>query len=319
MSFPFLLVSWGCKALATDHILKESFGLKAVQVQEGWSRFLGVNLLASGYHLPANGQLGSGIYGPEGPINYTFNPDSGTQMIIGQVPSNQSLTNTRRTKEILQERSTEPHQLHYENMTGYSSLLLETGLDKSSTLFHDGFRCTVSYSSFCPSNDCVPYRLVAFSGFRDVAGEYAMATQLCGLVACPDADSVKSCSRQSLSNRTVNFLRSSFRLEGYFSSAQHVYPTATTNINLQLLPAGSIQLKVGLSRGGVTPISLLGDGSVDGAVLSDILAIGLYGRAYDKDPTNPVNTIGSSSPSLKSLFSTFTTFIVILLLRHVWG
>ena len=57
----------------------------AAQIQEGWSRFLGVHLLASGYHLPSNGQLGSGIFGPNGPINYTFSPDSGSLLVVGQV------------------------------------------------------------------------------------------------------------------------------------------------------------------------------------------------------------------------------------------
>ena len=62
--------------------------IPAVQKQEGWARFLGVNLLASNYHLPANGQIGSGIYGLSGAINYTSAPDSGTFLVIAQVQDN---------------------------------------------------------------------------------------------------------------------------------------------------------------------------------------------------------------------------------------
>ena len=52
------------------------------------ARSMSVNLLAANYHEPSQGALGSGIYGPNGPISYTADPASGTTLIIGQVVKN---------------------------------------------------------------------------------------------------------------------------------------------------------------------------------------------------------------------------------------
>ena len=251
----------------------------AAQIQEGWSRFLGIHLLASGYHLPDNGMLGSGVFGPLGPINYTFSPDSGSRMITGQVSS--SGQQERGPANVHQDRWLQPHGMLYENLTAYSNLLLETGQDRSVSLCHGDLCCTLSYSSSCPAADCAPYRFLAYSGFRTLGGGmYTVAIQVCGVVACGDAETVDSCARQTVGNRTVDFLQSSFRLAGNFSSAKEVYPTATTSGNLQLLPSGSLQLDVG-----PTVIELSGDRNAPmGSVLSDVLAIGLYGRAYELDP-----------------------------------
>lgn len=264
----------------------------AAQIQEGWSRFLGIHLLASGYHLPGNGMLGSGVFGPLGPINYTFSPDSGSRMITGLVPSSQTGVGDAPTLPLYQDRWMdrwmEPHGMLYENLTGYSSLLLENGQDQSVTLCHDELCCNLNYTSSCPSGDCAPYRLLAYSGFRTLGGGmYTVAIQLCGLVACGDAESVQSCARQSVGNRTVNFLQDSFHLEGNFSSAKEVYPTATTSTNLQLLPTGSLQLVTGFLQNGVTQVGLVGNGP-EGVILSDILAVGLYGRAYGLDPIRSI-------------------------------
>ena len=61
-------------------------------MQEGWSRFLGVTLLASNYYLPANGQIGSGIYNSAGAINFTASPDSSTRLVVARVGSNGNIT-----------------------------------------------------------------------------------------------------------------------------------------------------------------------------------------------------------------------------------
>jgi hypothetical protein len=61
-------------------------------MQEGWTRFLGGTLLASNYHLPANAQIGSGIYDAAGAINYTSSPDSGTRLVVAQVGGNEKST-----------------------------------------------------------------------------------------------------------------------------------------------------------------------------------------------------------------------------------
>ena len=263
--------------------------LPAVQIQEGWSRFLGVHLLASGYHLPSNGQLGSGVFGPNGPINYTFSPDSGSLLVIGQVGGGQvesiapstplevdlfiSLSFEKlvlRYFNFLQGRWMLPHGMLYENMTGYSSLELDIGIDRSVSLCHDNLCCQLSYSSSCPTGTCDHYKLIAYTGPRFLGGGmYTVSIQLCGVVACSDSN-IDSCARSSV-NRTIQF--DAFELGGNFSSAQQVYPTAITK-ELQLLPLESLQLV----------LDNVGSVALNAAqTLVDVLSIGLYGRAYSLD------------------------------------
>ena len=92
---------------------------------------------------------------------------------------------------------------------------------------------------------------------------------MCGVVACLDQN-VETCAKP-----TVNQIAQidALELAGNFSSAHQVYPTAITK-ELQLLSTGSLRLNI-YDGGGV--------GLTAAHSLSDTLAIGLYGRAYDKD------------------------------------
>ncbi len=93
--------------------------------------------------------------------------------------------------------------------------------------------------------------------------------QLCGVVACAN-ESVQSCAKPTVTQiAQINALE----LAGNFSSAHQVYPTCITK-ELQLLPVGNLQLNI--YDGGEV-------GLVASRSLSETLAIGLYGRAYDKD------------------------------------
>lgn len=93
--------------------------------------------------------------------------------------------------------------------------------------------------------------------------------QLCGVVACAD-QSVQSCAKPTVTQiAQINALE----LAGNFSSAHQVYPTVITK-ELQLLPVGSCELN--FYDGGEV-------GLVASRSLSETLAIGLYGRAYEKD------------------------------------
>lgn len=88
-------------------------------------------------------------------------------------------------------------------------------------------------------------------------------------MACAD-ESVQSCARSSASqNAEVKMLN----LAGNFTSAQQVYPLGIAK-NLELLPVSSFEQKC------------LSNGTCELTVsrrLSDMLAIGLYGRSFDKD------------------------------------
>jgi len=169
----------------------------------------------------------------------------------------------------------------YENITGYPSILLETGVEHSVTLCHSDLCCSLNYSSSC-SSDCdqIPnYRLVAYSGLRTLGGGmYTVGVQLCGVIACSDDLSIQNCVKPSVSNRTSLLTFDSFRLRGNFSSAQQIYPSATTGSNLQLLQDGELRLDVTKEENWWTTAAIQGK-----KALSDIVALGLYGRAYELD------------------------------------
>ncbi len=93
--------------------------------------------------------------------------------------------------------------------------------------------------------------------------------QLCGIVACADQN-VETCAIPTVTQLAQI---DALELVGNFSSAHQVYPTAITK-ELQLLPLGSLQLNI-IDGGAV--------GLTATRSLSDSLAIGLYGRAYDLD------------------------------------
>ena len=165
-----------------------------------------------------------------------------------------------------------PHGMLYENLTGYSSLELEIGIEKSASLCHEDLCCQVSYSSSCPEELCDHYKLLAYTGPRTLGGGmYTVSIQLCGVVGCSNS-SIESCARSTVNN-TVLF--DTLEMIGNFSSAQQVYPTAITK-ELKLLPFGSLQLNVDTAVAGSVALN-----SVQSLV--DVLAVGLYGRAYSKD------------------------------------
>ena len=158
----------------------------------------------------------------------------------------------------------------YENLTGYSSLELETGTGMSASLCHEDLCCQISYSSSCPGELCDHYKLLTYTGPRTLGGGmYTVSIQLCGVVVCSNS-SIESCARSTVNN-TVLF--DALHMAGNFSSALQVYPTAITK-DLQLLPFGSLELI--LDTAGSVALNSV-------QTLVDVLAVGLYGRAYSKD------------------------------------
>lgn len=167
-------------------------------MQEGWARFLGATLLASNYHLPVNGQIGSGIYDGSGVINYTSSPDSGTRLVVSQIGGNENSNlidfysnsvskSTVITFKIslsiqiffdenkisLKARWMEPHGMLYEDLTNYSNMELITGEAQTVSLCHDDLCCHLNYSIVCPQHTselCDQYRLFSYSGFRTLGG-----------------------------------------------------------------------------------------------------------------------------------------------------
>jgi len=247
--------------------------LTAVQVQESWARSLGVNLLASNYHLPRLGKLGSGIYGPNGHTIYTSDPASGTKLLIAQVSkdgddSALSAAEISTNQVFHKEGWQEPHYVLHENLTGYTSLEIGTGA-QDQILCHRDLCCHFNVSTSCAGDQrCDKYRLLAYGGTRFVGnGHYEIGVQLCGMVACsgPDADSCAHPDTQPAT--TIDYME----IRGNFT-ALTVLPTVLDK-DLLLPPNGHWNFD---ADGGAAVLTGL-------TPLKDVLCVGLYARDYEKD------------------------------------
>ena len=200
-----------------------------------------VNLLASGYHQPLGGQLGSGIYsGHFGALNYTFDPTSGTKLIISEIPiiPNEIKLVTDEAKKWIFEKteSREYHSFLQENLKNYSTIQLDMNGEGEETVCHNEFCCNLKYNPIITKlssnsifqNQTRNYRLVAFNGTRPVAQETSEFNwQVCGVVRCLN-DSIHSCTMRetNFEFNIVNF--DSFQLS---SSDFHLNQVMKPSLN----------------------------------------------------------------------------------------
>jgi len=246
--------------------------LAAVEVQESWARSLSVNLLASNYHLPSSGKLGSGIYGPDGFITYTSDPASGTKLLIVQVPKDGGDAVVIANKQISADNPPdgwrEPHYVLYENLTAYTSLVVATG-PQNRVLCHHNLCCHFNVSTSCQNDqNCDKYRLLAYSGTRFVGfGHYEIGMQMCGMVACTNSDP-DSCARpDTVPASSIDYLH----IRGNFT-AMTVLPSLLDK-DLQLLPNGSVNFETGDDSAALAATR----------PLNDVISVGLYARDYERD------------------------------------
>jgi hypothetical protein len=145
-------------------------------------------LLASGYHNPENGALGSGIYHGASVLNMTYNGQSGSKLITAKIPNHPApaadLENSR-TIPAAEFRRKNPFYL-YEDLSKYSKLVIMESGSHSVNLSHidekTGSRlvCQFNYESANLSKD--QFQLLAFSGIRTFGGgTFKGRIQVCGL------------------------------------------------------------------------------------------------------------------------------------------
>ena len=151
--------------------------------------------------------LGSGIYSPSGPLNYTYNTTGGSELIIAEIPILSPSTGShqnRGERRIEVENVEEVEEVedvegwrsgfNFENMTGYSTIPLPEG-EHELVLCHDllTFCCAASYSLVGGQSS---YSLVAYQGLRSLAIPGMMIPiQLCGVVqlCCDEAGDCPVC------------------------------------------------------------------------------------------------------------------------------
>nr|XP_045603006.1 vascular non-inflammatory molecule 3-like [Procambarus clarkii] len=267
----------------------------APPVQNTWSRELGVNLMVSGYHLPERAKLGSGIYRGFSDLSftYTYDPDSGNQMIVSEVETVASVSGKYRPSsrvpgmrhiklggktKVMAGGSVEApsaqgrhHQIYYDDLSNYTQVVLPQGgpgeTQQVEACHQDGLCCTLTYSLTSSLN----YSLLAYSGIiSEGDGVYKIYAQVCAVVWCHTED-INTCARVN-DGLPQNDEFGPFTISGNFS-INYVYPSIFTR-NLTLV--ANDQYTTTNDRGTRTITTQ--------EPTPDLLSTFLYGRWYDRDP-----------------------------------
>ncbi|XP_025418126.1 vanin-like protein 2 isoform X3 [Sipha flava] len=193
--------------------------LTADSVQAGWAYTNDVNLIASGYSMPAMSGGGSGIYaGRDGPLVMVMPDRPGTQIIVSRVlkrkfPDSEcqskkcSIDSSYRTfvsdylvlpygKENSAPSSNRPSDLRFFTDNSFRNFYVKTmrsedpDADQDDTLTatfayeRDGFECamTVSWRNE-NNNETTDYNMFGYSGTRSFGGFMDAHIETCGLTA----------------------------------------------------------------------------------------------------------------------------------------
>lgn len=174
-----------------------------------WSSAASATLLASGYHRPAYGKLGSGIFISGRPLNYTFDPQSSTQVLSACVPKNSDVT----VPSFSPEPAVSALEFYYEeNLSNYTSkpLYISTSLESASAC-DNGFCCSLNYSyasltTASSSSSPIPHhKLIVFNQQRRFSSPSVVKTmhiQVCSVVSCLN-DTLQSCSRHAIIGQPI--------------------------------------------------------------------------------------------------------------------
>lgn len=187
--------------------------LTAAQAQFGWSYAENVNLLASGYNLPENGNTGSGIYLGHRGIGTTFMAAARqTELLIHTVPKIKRDKNGEKL-----EMDPEPQK------PAEQTTPLQSWKDGNLQLMYDKLTVMktadvneITLESLCDGNFCcqfeikmqnvdktTKYKIAAFRGSRMFGSDVKAAVTVCGLMQCAN-DSLSSCGDVSKSNTVFN-------------------------------------------------------------------------------------------------------------------
>jgi hypothetical protein len=264
----------------------------AIQIQDGWSRSLDVNLLASGYDDPANRNGGSGIYGGRlGRLTATMPFTKTEQLLISRVlkktnrvsedsaattPTNFPSTNF--TMEENRPPSFQSDRIFFSDyLAPYTTQLLET--NKSHTQICDRGLCCefdVDTENVTTGVETAVYRLAAFNGIRPFFGGRTGGIQVCAVISC-DNGSVSSCG-QTVSTTKVLATFSSISIQMNSSRVNSIaIPTTLLNTVLPL-DADSYELSSRNITAELTRVHLRTTRSVH-----NLWTFGIYTREYDLD------------------------------------
>lgn len=264
----------------------------AIQIQEGWSRSLDVNLLASGYDDPANRNGGSGIYGGRvGRLAAAMPFTKTEQLLISQVlkktnrvsedsadttPRNSTSTNFS-TEEIKPSSFKSDRVFFSDYLAPYTTRLLETNKTHSQ-ICDRGLCCEfdVDTEDVTTDPETAVYRLAVFNGIRPFFGGRTGGIQVCAVISCNNA-SLSSCGQAIITTKGLATFKSiSIQMNSNRVNSVH---TATTLLNTVLpLDADSYELSSRNITAELTHVHLHTNRSVH-----NLWTFGIYTREYDLD------------------------------------
>ena len=276
----------------TEQINVEVFFVTAIQIQEGWSRSLDVNLLASGYDDPANRNGGSGIYGGRvGRLAATMPFTRTEQLLISRVlkktnrvsedsadttPGNSTSTNF--SMQESRPSSYESDRIFFSDyLAPYTTQLLET--NKTDTQICDRGLCCefdIDTEDVTTDPETAVYRLAAFNGIRPFFGGRTGGIQVCAVISCNNA-SLSSCGQAILTTTGLATFKSiSIQMNSNRVNSIH---TATTLLNTVLpLDPDSYEFSSRNITAELTSVHLHTTRSVH-----NLWTFGIYTREYDLD------------------------------------
>jgi biotinidase len=261
--------------------------ITAIQVQEGWSRALDVNLLASGYDDPGNRNGGSGIYAGElGRLAATMPPSKTSKLLISQVPKKKrgllesDWPGMSQTLQLEQQRPSivESERIFFSDyLAPYTTQLLET-TDTHTELCNRGLCCQfdIRTEGTAGKSQVASYRLAVFNGIRPLLGGRTAGIQVCAVISCNNL-SLSSCGQTIVTGKelaTFEFIS----VQMNSSRVNSVHMPTTLQHSILPLDARSYELTSRILSDDLTQVLLRTTKSIH-----NLWTFGIYAREYDLD------------------------------------
>jgi hypothetical protein len=268
------------------------FFVVAIQIQEGWSRTLDVNLLAAGYDDPTNRNGGSGIYaGRFGRLTATMPFTKTAQLLISRVfkktgemfgdstgiePRNSQISNF--SVQDIRPRNFKSERIFFSDyLAPYTTQLLDVAEIHTQSCDR-GLCCEfdVDTEGFTTGAESAVYRLAVFNGIRPFFGGRSGGIQVCSVISCNN-ESLSSCGQAiNTTKRLTTFKSISIKMDS--NRVNSIQIPSTLLKSVLPLDADCYEL-ISINRTAeLTHTHLRTTKSV-----RDLWTFGLYTRVYDLD------------------------------------
>ncbi|XP_046739491.1 vanin-like protein 1 [Diprion similis] len=323
------------------HWFSEMPYLTSVQTQTAWSYTNDVNLLASGFNMPATGSGGSGIYaGTNGRLVSLFSESAKNALLVARVPkvidgvrSNVTSTTNPLSYEFSNTEITTlvgittvaQQALMQDILTPYTTsvLSLTNGTTVSWIELCDRQLCCSFYvnmtfdaGSVDSSANYYRYRIAVFNGVRTHSGVATTGVQICSIIACTD-DTVGSCGLRFAATDTVlqPTVFNDIVVSGNFSTTSDTMQMPDS-LSIDILPLSISDFTY--KKTAISGSSLANITHALTTKTSNLLTFAIYGRNFSADGLAVTESVVSSAISFSRLSLVLTTVFAVLISLHIW-